>query len=139
MALVVIYIHIIIDTSPVSTRETDDCKKVFKENFSIEASDMDCDVVRRVCEAVSTRAARLAASGIVALVKKINKIDGCSVAVDGSLYKLHPKFPERYICVQSTIIVLFEITAYHKDFDDGNIYCRSHALELERLHLLPNN
>ena len=49
-----------------------------------------------MCEAVSTRAARLAASGIVALVKKINKIDGCSVAVDGSLYKLHPKFPERY-------------------------------------------
>ena len=45
---------------------------------------------------MSTRAARLAASGIVALVKKINKIDGCSVAVDGSLYKLHPKFPKRY-------------------------------------------
>ena len=50
-----------------------------------------------MCEAVSTRAARLAASGVVALAKKINKIGGCSVAVDGSLYKLHPKFPERYM------------------------------------------
>lgn len=63
-----------------------------KDNFSIEASDEDCVVVKRVCEAVSTRAARLAAAGIVALVKKINKLDGCSVAVDGSLYKKHPKF-----------------------------------------------
>ena len=60
------------------------------------ASDQDCKVIRRVCEAVSTRAARLAAAGIVALVKKINKIDGCTVAVDGSLYRRYPKFPERY-------------------------------------------
>ena len=35
-------------------------------------------------------AACLAASGTVALVKKMNKLDGCSVAVDGSLYKKHP-------------------------------------------------
>ena len=82
-----------------SVRTIDDCKRALKDDFSIDASDHDCEVVRRVCEAVSTRAARLAASGVVALVKKINKLDGCSVAVDGSLYKLHPKFPERYICV----------------------------------------
>ena len=53
-------------------------------------------MVRRVCESVSTRAARLAAAGVVALVKKIKKIDGCTVAVDGSLYKRHPKFSKRY-------------------------------------------
>ncbi len=70
----------------------EDCKKILKDNFSISASDEDCEVVKKVCEAVSTRAARLAASGIVALVKKINKLDGCSVAVDGSLYKKHPMF-----------------------------------------------
>ena len=70
----------------------EECKKLLKNDFSIEASDEDCEVARRVCEAVSTRAARLAAAGIVALVKKINKLDGCSVAVDGSLYKKHPKF-----------------------------------------------
>ena len=63
--------------------------------------------MRRVCEAVSTRAARLAASGIVALVKKINKLDGCSVAVDGSLYKLHPKFPERYDYTTIIAVVRF--------------------------------
>ena len=71
------------------------CKKLFKDRFDIKASYKDCEVIRRVCVAVSTRAARLAAAGIVALVKKINKMDGCTVAVDGSLYKREP-FPERY-------------------------------------------
>ncbi len=68
------------------------CKKILKEDFSIEASDEECTIVKRVCEAVSTRAARLAAAGIVALVKKIDKLNGCTVAVDGSLYKKHPTF-----------------------------------------------
>ena len=70
---------------------------LFKDDFSIEASDWDCGVVRSVCEAVSTRAARLAAVGVVALVKKTGKInDDCTVAVGGFLYE-HPKFAERYI------------------------------------------
>lgn len=73
----------------------EECKKVLKEEFSIQASNDDCEVVRRICEAVSTRAARLAAAGIVALVRKINKIYGCSVAVDGSLYKKHPTFAKK--------------------------------------------
>ena len=51
--------------------------------------------MRRVCEAVSTRAARLAATGVVALVKKIDKLDSCTVAVDGTLYKEHPAFKEK--------------------------------------------
>ena len=72
-----------------------ECRKIFQDEFSIEASDADCEAVHRICEAVSTRAARLSAAGIVSLVKKINKLDGCSVAVDGSLYKLHPKFPTK--------------------------------------------
>lgn len=65
------------------------------EKFSLEASDSDCEVVRRVCEAVSTRAARLAATGVVTLVKKIDK--GCTVAIDGTLYKEYPKFAERFV------------------------------------------
>ena len=36
-----------------------------------DATDDDCRIIRRVCEAVSTRAARLAAAGIVALVRKV--------------------------------------------------------------------
>lgn len=66
----------------------------------MDVSDADCEVVRQVCEAVSTRAARLAGAGIVALVEKIGKISSCTVAVDGSLYKDHPKFSQRYIQVR---------------------------------------
>ena len=76
---------------------TSECKRILKEEFSIEASDADCEAVRKVCAAVSTRAARLAAAGIVTVVTKINKLDSCTVAVDGSLYKKHPKFPTRYV------------------------------------------
>ena len=35
------------------------------------ATDEDCRIIRRVCEAVSTRAARLAAAGVVTLVRKV--------------------------------------------------------------------
>ena len=72
------------------------CKKLFKDRFNIEASHKDCEVIRRVCDAVSTRAAQLAAAGIVALVEKIKKTGGCTVAVDGSTYKRDP-FPDRYV------------------------------------------
>ena len=36
------------------------------------ATDDDCRIIRRVCEAVSTRAARLAAAGVIALVRKVS-------------------------------------------------------------------
>ena len=35
------------------------------------ATDDDCRTIRKVCEAVSTRAARLAAAGVIALVRKV--------------------------------------------------------------------
>ena len=68
---------------------------MFRNRFNIEASYQDCEVVRKVCEAVCTRSARLAAAGVVALAK-INKLSGCTVAVSCSLYRQHPKFKERY-------------------------------------------
>ena len=72
--------------------DSKECGRIFKEEFGIEASAADCETVRRVCEAVSTRAARLAAAGIVALVRKIDKVSKCTVAIDGTLYKKHPTF-----------------------------------------------
>jgi len=46
--------------------------KSFKDdNDFVDVSDEDCKIIRRVCEAVSTHAARLAAAGIVALVRKV--------------------------------------------------------------------
>ena len=82
-------------THSLTHSDTKHCKELLKKDFDLDASDEDCEAVRKVCQAASTRAAQLAAVGIVALVRKINKLDKCTVAVDGSLYKLHPKFSER--------------------------------------------
>jgi hexokinase len=76
-------------------------------------------VVKRVCELVGLRAARLAAVGIAAVVRwhaqsgcsfmpapfpqrwwavqvtKINRTSGCTVAVDGSVFLHYPHFASR--------------------------------------------
>ena len=90
------------------------CKELFKNRFGIEASIKDCEVIRRVCVAVSTRAARLAAAGIVALVKKIKKtkLSGCTVAVDGTLYK-RALFSDRYYTIQIDFVCNVRICCEH--------------------------
>ncbi len=55
----------------------------------------DRRIVKHVCELVGTRSARLSAAGIAALVTKINRLDGCTVAIDGSVYEHYPHFGNR--------------------------------------------
>jgi hexokinase len=113
--LFIILVILYIDTFPDwIIRDIGECKKLFKKRFDIKASDQDCEVIRRVCVAVSTRAARLAAAGVVALVKKIGKTDTCTVAVDGCLYKRGP-FPERYnVCNSYTHVRNVRIYMYYE-------------------------
>lgn len=54
------------DISKIKNLKDDKKKLVLSD-----ATDDDCRVIRRVCEAVSTRAARLAAAGVIALVRKV--------------------------------------------------------------------
>ncbi|XP_053573022.1 hexokinase-3 [Bombina bombina] len=68
--------------------------------LGLKPSEQDCIQVQRVCSTVSTRSANLCAAGIAAVVTRIqrNRHDNHScvtVGVDGSVYKLHPKFSER--------------------------------------------
>lgn len=51
----------------------------------------DCFNVRYICHIVGERAAYLASSGIATLLNRIEK-PNITVAVDGSLYRYHPKF-----------------------------------------------
>lgn len=53
----------------------------------------DCHIVRHVCEQVSTRAAHLVSAGISTLINKMD-INPVSVAVDGSVFRFHPRFRE---------------------------------------------
>jgi hexokinase len=75
----------------------------------------DCAIVQYVCKLVSRRAAQLAACGLAVLLNHIN-MQNTTIAVDGSLYRFHPKFKKnmektmqilvnphiRYECVLST-------------------------------------
>lgn len=62
------------------------------EDLGLEdASDEDCANVRFVCEAVSRRAAHIAAAAVATLINKMNR-PHVTVAVDGSVYRFHPHF-----------------------------------------------
>ncbi|KAL5022871.1 hypothetical protein ScPMuIL_002026 [Solemya velum] len=57
------------------------------ENYTTE----DCKIVRYICTLVSSRAAFLASSGLATLINKLGRPE-MTIAVDGSLYRFHPRF-----------------------------------------------
>ncbi|KAI9342058.1 hexokinase-domain-containing protein [Zopfochytrium polystomum] len=78
------------------TLDLSDTRTVLEELFGVEKTSLsDRRIVRAACELVGKRAARLAAAGIAAIVTKIKKLNGCTVAVDGSLFELYPHFANR--------------------------------------------
>lgn len=52
----------------------------------------DCSAVRYICECVSRRAGFMVSAGITALLKKMDYHD-VVVAIDGSVFRYHPHFP----------------------------------------------
>lgn len=64
------------------------------ERISIQHSTIDeRKVVREICHLVAARSARLSAMGIAAIISQMNKhIDGCTVAVDGSVFEHYPGY-----------------------------------------------
>lgn len=73
-----------------------DIKQLLEDVLQVPNTTVDDRrIVKHVCELVGTRAARLSAAGIAALVTKINRLDGCTVAIDGSVYEHYPHFGNR--------------------------------------------
>ena len=68
------------------------CRAVLDVFGLSEASDEDCSALRYLCECVSRRAGFMASAGITALLKKMDYHD-VVVAIDGSLFRYHPHFP----------------------------------------------
>uniref|UniRef100_A0A8D2Q696 Phosphotransferase n=1 Tax=Varanus komodoensis TaxID=61221 RepID=A0A8D2Q696_VARKO len=70
------------------------------EDIGLKISLEDAEVVKEVCHAVTSRAAKLCAAGIAAVVEKIRenkhmtKLE-VTVGVDGTLYKMHPFFSKK--------------------------------------------
>ncbi|MEE6479818.1 hypothetical protein FKM82_012383 [Ascaphus truei] len=68
--------------------------------LGLNPSEQDLVKVQRVCSAVSSRSANLCAAGLAAVVTRIqcnhqSPQDSVTVGVDGSVYKMHPKFSGR--------------------------------------------
>ncbi|NXC73562.1 HXK3 protein, partial [Anhinga anhinga] len=69
------------------------------QDLELQASFEDSVLVREVCQTVSQRAAHLCAAGLAAVVEKMRENRGLArlavtVGVDGTLYKMHPRFSQ---------------------------------------------
>ncbi|XP_010079803.1 PREDICTED: glucokinase-like, partial [Pterocles gutturalis] len=69
--------------------------------FELRPSGPDCDIVRMVCESVSTRAAQMCSAGLAGVINRMRESRSqdtlkITVGVDGSVYKLHPSFKDRF-------------------------------------------
>ncbi|KAF8336507.1 hexokinase [Cantharellus anzutake] len=92
----------IFDTAFLSLMETDPTDElltiigIFTYFFNLETTIEERQFFRSLARVIGTRAARLSACGIAALVSKMGYLEeGCAVAADGSLYGKYPKFAER--------------------------------------------
>uniref|UniRef100_A0A4X1UHS2 Hexokinase-4 n=1 Tax=Sus scrofa TaxID=9823 RepID=A0A4X1UHS2_PIG len=92
------------ETRFVSQVESDsgDRKQIYNilSTLGLRPSATDCDIVRRACESVSTRAAHMCAAGLAGVINRMREsrsedVMRITVGVDGSVYKLHPRPAER--------------------------------------------
>jgi len=92
------------------TTDLIDTKLVLQEILNIPyPAPRDRRIVRRICELVATRAARLAAVGIAGVVTKMDRVnDGCTVAIDGSVYEHYPHFGNRMKDAIHELLGMFE-------------------------------
>ena len=60
-----------------------------------ESTVRDRVLVREACVNISTRAAKLSATAVAALLAQMRKEEGCTVAVDGTVFECYPFFKER--------------------------------------------
>ncbi|KAF3149547.1 hexokinase A, variant 2 [Orbilia oligospora] len=67
---------------------------LFEKRLGIQTTEPERKLIRRLAELIGTRAARLSACGIAAIVRK-RDLSPCSVGADGSVFNKYPHFKER--------------------------------------------
>lgn len=67
---------------------------MLQEKLGLSATKPELELLRRLAELIGTRAARLSACGVAAIVTK-KKIDSCHVGADGSVFNKYPHFKQR--------------------------------------------
>ena len=83
-------IQLSVADSPAAFAKQASMAQAFAELW-ICAPDRDREIIARVCQMVSTRAARLAAAAVVAVVRKTGH-DDATIAIDGSVFEKYPHF-----------------------------------------------
>jgi hexokinase len=100
--------------------ELSDTKLILQDLLLIPSTTpKDRRIVRRIVELVSIRSARLTASGIVALITQMNKMDGCTVAVDNYIYN-YPHFINRMRDAIHELLGLFSENVIFTHNKDGS-------------------
>ncbi|TKS78358.1 Glucokinase [Collichthys lucidus] len=93
------------ETRYVSQVESDsgDRKQIYNilSSLGVLPSELDCDIVHLVCESVSTRSAHMCGAGLAGVINRMRERRSqefleITVGVDGSVYKLHPCFRDRF-------------------------------------------
>ncbi|KAF9572305.1 glucokinase [Mortierella alpina] len=67
----------------------------FRTSYNLKTSQSDRETIKHICQLISSRAARLSAVGIAALIKKrelLSKPNQVIVGIDGSLFNKYPHF-----------------------------------------------
>jgi len=107
------------------------------ENYTSE----DCKIVKYVCTLISARAAFLAAAGLATLINRLNKQD-MTIAVDGSLYRFHPRF-HNLMCLKIKELVRpglkFKLSLSHDGSGKGAALTAAVSLRLRNLKHSPEN
>ncbi|CAG8598237.1 3786_t:CDS:2 [Funneliformis mosseae] len=95
--------HDSFETAYLSTIESDDtdtlenARKILEEELNIPSTTLtDRQIVKRVCQIVGLRSARLSSAALSAIITHCNVIEtGCDIGIDGSLFEFYPSFEAR--------------------------------------------
>ncbi|XP_011614105.2 hexokinase-4 isoform X1 [Takifugu rubripes] len=116
------------DTRFVSQVESDtgDRKQIYNilTSLGVLPSELDCDIVHLVCESVSTRAAHMCGAGLAGVINRMRERRSqealvITVGVDGSVYKLHPCFRDRFHKIVRDLTPRCEITFLQSEEGSG--------------------
>lgn len=82
-----------LDQSP----ELEDTKHMLENVMNLSSTTLaDRKRVKRICEIVGKRAARLVAAGMSSIIGKRDALEaGLSISVEGTIYEFYPNFPDR--------------------------------------------
>jgi hexokinase len=80
-----------------SSNDFESTKEILDTNLNLhDVTTTEARFIKKICELVGKRAARLAAASITAIVQHCGiEQDGCDIGIDGSLYEFYPSFEDR--------------------------------------------